>query len=108
MKTPKQITAIVILCSCAVFTSTGAMAQAKTNAPAKGTYRNIYEMLKDVPGLEVVSNNGKGGKITVRGTASLTQQGQPLFVIDGSVYSGEVGDLNPEDIESVTVLKDAA
>lgn len=88
--------------------SISSQAQAKANTAIRGTYRNIYEMLRDVPGLEVTSNNGRGGSIKVRGTGSLTQQGQPLFVIDGSVFTGDIGDLNPADIESISVLKDAA
>ncbi len=95
----------MLLCICFALVFGRSIAQP---AAVRGTYRNIYEMLKDVPGLDVKSNNGKGGSITVRGLSSLTQQGQPLFVIDGSVYSGDIGDLNPEDIESISVLKDAA
>jgi TonB-dependent SusC/RagA subfamily outer membrane receptor len=106
MKTFKQI--LVFTCFCSLLICGKAGAQAKSTTAIKGTYRNIYEMLKDVPGLDVTSNNGRGGKITVRGLTSLTQQGQPIFVIDGSVYSGDIADLNPEDIESVSVLKDAA
>ncbi len=107
MRMLKNIT-VLFLGSCFVFTSGNVFAQAKTDNPTQGTYKNIYDMLKNVPGLEVKSNNGKGGSIIVRGLSSLTQQGQPLFVVDGSVYGGDLGDLNPGDIEEITVLKDAA
>lgn len=107
MKTLKQFSVFAICCWL-LLVSTNMFAQAKATAPIQGTYKNIYEMLKDVPGLEVKSNNGKGGSITVRGLSSLTAQGQPLFVVDGSVYSGDIGDLNPGDIANISVLKDAA
>lgn len=107
MKTLKQFSAFAICC-CLLLVSANMFAQAKATSPVPGTYKNIYEMLKDVPGIDVKSNNGKGGTITVRGTGSLTAQGQPLFVVDGSVYSGDVGDLNPADIANISVLKDAA
>ncbi|NCI46838.1 TonB-dependent receptor plug domain-containing protein [Sediminibacterium soli] len=96
----------ITLCSCCH--SLRSMAQGKVPAPIQGTYRNIYEMLKDVPGLEVTSDNGRTGSVTVRGVNSLTRQGQPLFVLDGAVYSGDLSDLNPADIKSISVLKDAA
>lgn len=96
---------IVFACCCCALQ---AMAQGKVPDPIPGTYRNIYEMLKDVPGLEVTSDNGRGGSVTVRGINSLTRQGQPLFVVDGAVYSGDIGDINPADVKSITVLKDAA
>lgn len=103
-----QKLSVWVCCFLCVLYSISAEAQAKANHAVRGTYRNIYEMLRDVPGLEVTSNNGKGGSIKVRGIQSLTQQGQPLFVIDGSIFSGDIGDLNPADIESISVLKDAA
>jgi TonB-dependent SusC/RagA subfamily outer membrane receptor len=100
---------VLFLSCCFVFTSGKITAQEKTSTLPQGSYKDIYDMLKNVPGLEVKSNNSNGrGSITVRGTSSLTQQGQPLFVIDGSVYTGEISNLNPQDIESISVLKDAA
>jgi TonB-dependent SusC/RagA subfamily outer membrane receptor len=105
MKT-RTLIAIIAVC---LLTSGSLFAQGQTPAPIRGTYKTIYDMLKDVPGVDVKSDgNGRGNSITVRGAGSLTAQGQPLFVIDGSVYSGSIGDLNPEDIEAVSVLKDAA
>ena len=74
---------------------------------AQGTYKNIYDMLLNVPGLEV-KTGPKGGSVTVRGVSSLTRSAQPLFVIDGSIYSGDIMQINPQDVESINVLKDAA
>jgi TonB-linked SusC/RagA family outer membrane protein len=55
------------------------------------------------PGLLV--NNGE---ITIRGISSLQAGNTPLIVLDGFPFRGELDDINPEDIEQMTVLKDAA
>ena len=49
-----------------------------------------------------------GDKTTIRGTSSLYASTNPLLVVDGLPIEGSIDDLNPYDIESVTVLKDAA
>lgn len=49
-----------------------------------------------------------GGKTTIRGTSSLYAETNPLLVVDGLPIEGRIEDLNPYDIESVNVLKDAA
>ncbi len=62
-----------------------------------------------VPGLVVQQNTGKPGSVpsvVLRGGTSLNGSGTPLYVIDGVVRS--ISDFNPEDIESMEVLKDAS
>ncbi|GHB63719.1 SusC/RagA family TonB-linked outer membrane protein [Persicitalea jodogahamensis] len=62
-----------------------------------------------VAGVQVTSNGGAPGAgqiVTVRGTSTLSDSG-PLYVIDG-MLTGSMGSLNPQDIESVSVLKDAS
>ena len=49
-----------------------------------------------------------GGKMTIRGVSSMYAEAQPLLVVDGLPMEGSINDLNPYDIESVNVLKDAA
>ncbi len=49
-----------------------------------------------------------GGKTTIRGTSSLYAETSPLLVVDGLPIEGRIEDLNPYDIESINVLKDAA
>lgn len=63
----------------------------------------------NVPGLVVQQNSGKPGSVAsvvLRGGTSLNGGGSPLYVIDGVVRS--ISDFNPEDIESMEVLKDAS
>ena len=108
MKNVKQIISMVF-CSLFFLIPTIAHAQAGTNKVTPGTYKTIYEMLRDVPGLDVkISNDRSGGTITVRGISSLQNQKPPLFVVDGNIYSGDIGSLNPQDVEDISVLKDAA
>ena len=84
-------------------------ARFSSNKLTPGTYKNIYEMLRDVPGLEVtISNDKSGGSVIVRGATSLKNQKPPLFVVDGSILSGEISNINPQDVDNISVLKDAA
>jgi len=63
-------------------------------------------------GVQVTQNNGTPGaslSIRIRGTNSLNANSEPLYVIDGFPVSDQVGfSLNPDDVASITVLKDAA
>jgi Outer membrane receptor proteins, mostly Fe transport len=65
----------------------------------------------NVPGLITTSANGQPGSgvaIRVRGFGSLSASSDPLYVIDGVPYIGGTSNLNPDDIESISVLKDAS
>src|SRR5258705_709440 len=108
MKNSKQIISLTF-CSLFFLIPTITSAQAEANKITPGTYKTIYEMLRDVPGLDVkISNDRSGGTIVVRGVSSLTNQKPPLFVIDGSIFSGDIGNINPQDVDEISVLKDAA
>ena len=45
-------------------------------------------------------------KIRIRGFGSVNGTNDPLIVVDGSPYGGSLNDINPQDIESISVLKD--
>lgn len=63
------------------------------------------------PGVQVTSALGQPGSspsIRIRGFGSINGSSTPLYVVDGAIYDGSLGDLNPNDIESMTILKDAA
>ncbi len=68
------------------------------------TYSNMYDYLRGrVPGVQVTSDN----KILIRGVNSINLSTDPLIILDGS----EINDLsviNPNDVDSVTVLKDGS
>ena len=75
------------------------------------TSTSISNMLQGrAAGVQVVATNGKpgaGAYVRIRGIGSITGGSQPLFIIDG-VQAPNTANLNPFDVESVTVLKDAA
>ena len=65
----------------------------------------------NAPGVQVNSTVGQPGAspdIRIRGFNSINGTNTPLYVVDGIPYSGSISDLNPADIESMSVLKDAA
>ena len=51
---------------------------------------------------------GKDAKIIVRGFGSINASNDPLYVLDGIPYDGDINSINPSDIESMSVLKDAS
>ena len=64
-----------------------------------------------VPGVTLTSNTGAPGasaSIKIRGFSSLNAGNDPLIIVDGAPYSGDLSNINPNDVESMTVLKDAA
>lgn len=65
----------------------------------------------EVAGVQLIDNSGDPAStptIRIRGFSSLNAGNNPLIVLDGSPYEGGINNINPSDIESVTVLKDAA
>jgi TonB-linked SusC/RagA family outer membrane protein len=64
-----------------------------------------------VAGVQVGNNSGSPGtapSIRIRGISSLNGSNDPLYVVDGVPYENALSSINPEDIESFTVLKDAS
>ena len=89
---------------------TGATVQVKGEDIAKLNTTNALEaMQSQTPGVQITqasSQPGKGYKVYIRGIGT-TGDSKPLYVIDG-VAGGSLDDINPADIESIDVLKDAA
>ena len=64
-----------------------------------------------VAGVQMTTSSGSLGSspsIQIRGTSSISAGTAPLYIVDGVPYSGDMNNLNSADIESMTVLKDAA
>lgn len=92
---------------------TGAVGQANIKDMSKAPVGSFADALAGrVAGVQVSSVDGQPGagvNIVVRGPGSLTQDVSPLYVIDGfPVEDLDPATLNPEDIESLTILKDAS
>ena len=70
-----------------------------------------YLSLIHISGVQTTSNNGQPGKdaeVRIRGIGSISASNKPLYVVDGVPYDGEISAISTSDIESMTVLKDAA
>ena len=64
-----------------------------------------------VSGVQTTAGNGQPGtapEIRIRGFGSISSGNDPLYVVDGIPYSGNIANISPNDIESISVLKDAA
>lgn len=90
---------------------TGSVATISSKKLMDVTTPNVANMIQGkIPGVEVTSNTGQPGglpTIRIRGRASIVSSTDPIWVVDGVIWHG-VPNLNPGDIESMTVLKDAA
>ncbi len=91
---------------------TGAVASVSGDELIKRPVTNPASMIQGLlPGVQVIQNSGEPGNegvsIRIRGTGTFSSAGSdPLVLIDG--VQGNLSDLNPNNIESVSVLKDAA
>lgn len=90
---------------------TGSVSSIKAEDIAKSTSSNAMQAMQaKVPGLDIRQSDGQAGSrlsINLRGNRSITASNSPLILVDGIDY-GSTLDLNPSDIESMEVLKDAS
>lgn len=89
---------------------TGSTVQVKgDDLAAMNTVSALGALQSQTPGVNITVNNGQPGegfKVNIRGLGT-TGDSEPLYVIDG-VAGGDINSLNPSDIETIDVLKDAA
>lgn len=92
------------------FTGSASMVGAKSIE--KRAISNVTAALEgNASGVQVTAATGQPGEsssIRIRGFGSVNASNAPLYVVDGSIYNGNIGDINPADIESMSILKDAA
>ena len=91
---------------------TGSVSSVKLeNSPiALSPNLNALESLKgNVSGLDIGATNSAGGEpsMQIRGQKSISGSNDPLIVVDGVIFMGSINDINPNDIASYDVLKDA-
>ena len=90
---------------------TGAISQVKLAQLENENPPSVQDALRgNVPGVVVTSSpNAKGGgNLQIRGRASLSGGTSPLIVLDGVIYQGDLSDINPNDIATIDILKDAS
>lgn len=91
---------------------TGSVATLSAASIENRVVTNISNVLAGVaPGIQVGAGNGQpgtGSSVRIRGFGSISASNSPLYVLDGAVYDGNLSDINSNDIESVSLLKDAS
>lgn len=91
---------------------TGSVSQIKSEQLENRQVSNISSALQGLaPGLQSTSQSGQPGTtatIRIRGIGSINASSDPLYVVDGNPFSGDISSINVNDISSVSVLKDAA
>ena len=91
---------------------TGSVASIRGEAIREVPAANISQALQGrLPGVEMTQSSSRPGaamQIRIRGTRSLSASNDPLVVLDGIPFAGSIGDINPNDIKSVDILKDAS
>ncbi len=92
---------------------TGSAAMVKSETIAAHVASNVTTALAGTtPGVQMISSSGdpasNGSSIRIRGIGSMSASSAPLYILDGMPYEGTISDINPNDVESISVLKDAA
>lgn len=93
-------------------TFTGSASTIKNEKIAARQTSNVTNALAgQVAGVQITNSNGQPGTdatVRIRGIGSMAAGNKPLYVVDGVPYDGDIAAINTQDIESMTVLKDAA
>ena len=91
---------------------TGSASVVKAENIEKRQVSNVSNALSGaIAGVQVTSSNGQPGvsaKVRIRGIGSINAVDDPLYVVDGMPFDGDISSINPADIENISVLKDAA
>ena len=91
---------------------TGSASTVKAADIKKRQVSNVTKAIDGLaPGIQVTSGSGQpgsGSSIYIRGMGSINASSTPLYVVDGIPYDGSINAINPDDIENITVLKDAS
>ena len=92
---------------------TGSASMIGTEAIEARVTTNVTSALAGTsPGVQVISSSGDPASsqatIRIRGIGSMSASNSPLYIVDGMPYDGSISEINPNDVESLSVLKDAA
>ena len=90
---------------------TGSVSSVSAEQIEKRPLTTVTGALEGVdPGIQVNNAYGQPGSspsISIRGYSSVNGSNDPLYVLDGVIFQGSIADINPSDVESISVLKDA-
>ncbi|WP_415831065.1 SusC/RagA family TonB-linked outer membrane protein, partial [Flavobacterium weaverense] len=90
---------------------TGAISSVNMDAANKNLPNiSVTQSLTGVSGVQFIGDGrpGQAGSILIRGQNSLSGDNEPLIVLDGIIFNGNLNAINPQDIETIDVLKDAS
>ena len=92
---------------------TGSASMVGTEQIAERAISDVTSALAGTaPGVQVISSSGDpasgGATIRIRGIGSMSASNSPLYIVDGMPFDGSISDINPNDVESMSILKDAA
>lgn len=89
--------------------ATGSFAQVDKQRLQEQVSTDVISRLEAVAnGLAVDRATSPGGRVMVRGLSTIQGPRDPLIVVDNFPYEGDLNNINPNDVESITILKDAA
>jgi TonB-dependent SusC/RagA subfamily outer membrane receptor len=90
----------------------GAATQVSAQTFQKREITSVTQIVEGAsPGVLISPGSGQPGSspnIRIRGIGSVGSSNAPLIVVDGAIFAGELTSINPNDIESLSILKDAA
>ena len=93
------------------FTGSAAMVDSETISK-KLSSKVTSALAGTTPGVQIISSSGDptdgAPTIRIRGIGSMSASSSPLIIVDGVPYEGAISDINPNDVESMSVLKDAS
>lgn len=91
---------------------TGSVAAVKAEELTQRPAQNVNQALSGrIAGVNAATNSGRPGgrtKVRIRGFSSINATNEPLYIVDGIIFTEDISTINPSDIESVDVLKDAS
>ena len=91
---------------------TGALTKVSEKQIKERPVQNALQAMQGkAPGVDITTNSRPGelGDVRIRGNRSITADNDPLYVIDGiPMVAGSIADINPNDVESMEILKDAS
>jgi TonB-dependent SusC/RagA subfamily outer membrane receptor len=94
----------------AILCSMGSIAQT-TQDISSGAARNIFDLLRTIPGVEISMNSGSlktQQQVYIRDARNMKGKVPAIFVVDKAIYDGDISMINPMDVASMTALKDEA